>query len=253
MKFSTVVPVALLAASVGAQNAYTTSTITGPGEGTTTEYYSLCPSDTGLITVTGTITETYCPGPNCNGQPTAGPRSGYTTVYTTVWSQFCSTGLAPATYTITEACPCHGMGQPDYIPQGCTTTVATCETCGEGTITATLTYPIGGSTAAPAYGGGSAGPGQTSPPLVGNLPGNPAPGAPAVPASRAGGYPAAPTSPAGGVSNGSAPVVPNHAASGASSTGPSPAVFTGAAPAISIESLFFTLFALTTGVMAWLL
>jgi hypothetical protein len=251
MKYSTIIPVALLIAGATAQGDAVTLTINGPGTGTTTEYYSLCPeSNTGLITVTGTTTQTYCPGPNCHGtpSPTAGPRSGYTTVYTTVYSSFCTSGLAPVIYTITEACPCHGMSRPGYIPQGFTTSVATCTTCGEGTITATLTIPIANPTGG--AGGNPVGPynpGATVNTLVGNLPGSSIQGGP-VPGNRYG-APATPTAAAGG-SNMTGPTAP---APTAARTAPEVPEYTGAAPAISIEALFLTWVAVTAGTVAWAL
>ncbi|KEY73120.1 hypothetical protein S7711_04870 [Stachybotrys chartarum IBT 7711] len=75
------------------------------------------------------------------GQPiTEGHRT--TTVYTTEYEEFCSTGLRMHTYTLTEYCP----PQPDCpcrsgIPKDFYTTVTVCNNCGKAPITATLTLP----------------------------------------------------------------------------------------------------------------
>jgi hypothetical protein len=89
---------------------------------TTVDVYEDC-TDTyqGTDTITSTIVETTCP--LCTGMSaTQEGQYTYTTVYTTVWETMCSTGMAPATYTITESCTGttpswnSGMGQATYIP-----------------------------------------------------------------------------------------------------------------------------------------
>ncbi|MCJ1303733.1 hypothetical protein MMC08_006543 [Hypocenomyce scalaris] len=66
----------------------------------------------------------------------------YTTTYTTVYSEFCPTGLQPKTYTVTatySATPT--PPNPTFVPPGFTATVTVCTVCGETPLTATLTVP----------------------------------------------------------------------------------------------------------------
>ncbi|EXJ96056.1 hypothetical protein A1O1_01182 [Capronia coronata CBS 617.96] len=134
---------ALLVASASAQ---TSTMVNDPLDtSVTTVYYSVCPT---ALTTTTTLssTITYCPGPNCHGggpQITAPPQGPYygseilafTTTgpdgkvseyheFLTVYDQICSdgTGMEQATYTITEACPCHMTKNPMTLPEGFTTT-----------------------------------------------------------------------------------------------------------------------------------
>lgn len=112
----------------------------------TVDVYESCTDTTeGTDTITSTIVETTCP--LCTGMSTTQEgQYAHTTVYTTVWETLCSTGLGPATYTITESCTGatpswnSGMGQPTYIPPGYTTTVTVCTVC-EMQPTVTMTVP----------------------------------------------------------------------------------------------------------------
>ena len=141
---------------------------------TTVDVYMDC-TDTmeGTDTVTSTIVETTCP--LCTGMTnTQEGQYTHTTVYTTVWETMCSTGMAPATYTITESCTGAtpswnpGIGQPTYMPPGFTTTVTVCTVC-EMKPTVTMTVPCastgeanaGNSAPAPTATGTAASGGQT--------------------------------------------------------------------------------------------
>jgi len=142
---------ALLAASASAQTI--TSTI------------PVCPTASST-TITLPTTVTFCPGPNCNGGAagpmiTGAPNNGvgmqghflgdYTSVgadgkttvlgiHETVYDSLCSTGLVPATWTITEECGCTGAPAATVMPVGFETTVVPCSVCGPQTMV-TLTQP----------------------------------------------------------------------------------------------------------------
>ncbi|KAF2999974.1 hypothetical protein E8E14_006213 [Neopestalotiopsis sp. 37M] len=72
----------------------------------------------------------------------------HTSVYSTNYPVFCSTGVTDTTYTITETY--HGMStlptfaEPTECPYGFTTEEHTCTVCGDAPITKTMTYPSGG-------------------------------------------------------------------------------------------------------------
>lgn len=103
--------------------------------------YSDCPSQSieTLITVTNGVTVTYCP--ECHHTP--GP--SHTTVYTTVYQSLCSTGLVPATYTVTEECaeetPTWAATKEHHVPPGFTVTVKECDVCDKTPIPVTITEP----------------------------------------------------------------------------------------------------------------
>lgn len=152
---------------------------------TTVDVYEDC-TDTmqGTDTITSTIIETTCP--LCTGMTMAQEgQYTHTTVYTTVWETMCSTGMAPATYTITESCTGatptwnSAIGQPTYIPPGYTTTVTVCTVC-EMSPTVTMTVPCESTTP-----GGLAGPVPNGAP-----PGGPANTANGAPGGSPGGAPA---------------------------------------------------------------
>lgn len=195
---------ALLAASAHAQF---TIVANSNNPSVVTVSYQLCPTATGSVTtITGSVTQTY---------------GGGSTVYETVYPTFCSTGLQDVTYTVTEGCPCTADRPAGYIPQGFTTTVATCTTCGEQTLTETLTCPI--ATTAPGSPAGSA-------PAA--ITGAAAPGSGATPGSAA-----APGAAAGNGAPGSAPVADAGAgapaggsAAAAPAAGGTPAAGGAAAP-----------------------
>jgi hypothetical protein len=123
--------------SSSATHSYTTVTI------------DECPKESPetMITVTNGVTVTYCP--TCeHDSTTAGPKPtdpAHTTVYTTVYSSLCSTGLVPVTYTITEECsdaiPTWASAS-DHVPDGFTVTTKDCHVCDEKTaVPVTITEP----------------------------------------------------------------------------------------------------------------
>ncbi|KAI9813054.1 MAG: hypothetical protein M1827_004274 [Pycnora praestabilis] len=80
---------------------------------------------------------------NTTTTPAGANPNVYFTTYRTTYSQFCSTGLEAETYTITEACTgARSAPNPTHVPQGFTTTIGTCTTCGPTPITALLTVPV---------------------------------------------------------------------------------------------------------------
>lgn len=114
----------------------------------TTVTYDDCPSQSiqTLITVTNGITVTYCP--ECQHSiSSAAPLPSHTTVYTTVYSSLCSTGLVPVTYTVTEECAeatptwATGTAKDDHVPQGFTVTVKDCHVCNKTPVPVTITEP----------------------------------------------------------------------------------------------------------------
>ncbi|KAL8686956.1 MAG: hypothetical protein Q9224_005292, partial [Gallowayella concinna] len=171
-----------------------------------TQYETECFTETsGRATSTGTVVATYCPhctdgaspgGPGSPGSPS--PPKGPLTTYTTVYSEFCSTGLQPKTYTVTEECSSPGTPRaPDYVPSAFVVTTATCHVCGEKPVVAAITTP---APVAP-----SAGPAAPA--------GPPAPAGPAAPAAPAGSAPVpAPAAPAVGGSSPAAPASPGPGA-----------------------------------------
>jgi len=163
---SQILPLAFLVASVTAQ---TSTVVIDPNDpGTTTVYYSTCPSAV-ETTITLSSTLTYCPGNNCGGGPVITPAPGaggtvpdgplgteiidYTTIGTdgktthyqafeTVYSQACPTclgGLAAQTFIVTEECPCLSARPSTYMPSGFGTTVYTCNACAKAGSPTTLT------------------------------------------------------------------------------------------------------------------
>ncbi|KAK5002643.1 hypothetical protein LTR60_002780, partial [Cryomyces antarcticus] len=105
----------------------------------TTEYYDDCDTTTPetIVTVTNGVTVTHCPLCDMSTAP-------HTTVYTTVYTALCSTGLVPSTYTVTESCteatPTWSAGS-SYVPQGFTVTEMMCTVCGAQPTPVTLTVP----------------------------------------------------------------------------------------------------------------
>ena len=153
---SQTLPLALLAAAVRAQTV-----VNNPGDpGVTTLTFTSCPTATQTtITAPSTIT---CPGPYCTGLGptiTGAPGLGdeildYTTVlpngqteviqeFVTVLGQPCP-GCAiptyPATFTVTEVCPCEASRNPSSLPAGFTTTVYSCDVNGTPMVS-TMTVP----------------------------------------------------------------------------------------------------------------
>lgn len=100
-----------------------------------------------MITVTMSETVNYCPTctakPKTTSTPTSIMTPGHTTIYTTIFSSLCSTGLVPVTHTITESCPeptPTWTPGPSHIPDGYTVTVKTCSVgCGAKPAEVTIT------------------------------------------------------------------------------------------------------------------
>ena len=98
---------------------------------TVTQYYSSCAtaSPQYTSTVTGTITQTYCP--ECTGEAAkAVPSADIQTTYTTTYTQVCSTGLTAQVYTVTA--PCSAVGSPlpkDYVPPSFQVVTVQCNSC----------------------------------------------------------------------------------------------------------------------------
>ncbi|KAL8670118.1 MAG: hypothetical protein Q9168_005327 [Polycauliona sp. 1 TL-2023] len=108
------------------------------------ETYTDCSTQlSGLATQTNTIVSTYCPHCTEGASPASAPTpQGPLTTYTTVYSEFCPTGLQPKTYTVTEQCSSLGAPRPsDYVPAAFVVTTATCHVCAETPVVATLTTP----------------------------------------------------------------------------------------------------------------
>ena len=154
-----------------------TLTSSATGSYTTIFEYDSCTSTAAtVVTVTNGVTVTYCPlcpGESATFHPPAASVTTTTTVFTTVCDAFCSTGLCPTTYTVTDVCtasPTCSFG-PSYVAPGFTQTVTVCTVCGPVPITATLTVPCSdGSTASPPYPTGSRascpGGAQCPPPMI---------------------------------------------------------------------------------------
>ena len=193
------------------------------------EYYDDCTTESGYTsTTTGVIISTYCP--LCTDMPAAKPtHSGVLTTYTTVFSSWCSTGLAPVTYTVTEPCPETGKTlAPTHVPEGFTVTTITekCHTCEEAT-TAVITTPMAQPTpthapVSPASGGETSGQGSAPP---AESPAAPH-GSPAAPGENPAAPGENPAAPAG------TPAAPHPAPTGAApAPGPAPTGGMPAAPA----------------------
>lgn len=145
---------AVLAAASGAYaqsfrtSIYVECTATAPRSGTATNGASgtftptngtggtFTPTNSagGTFTQTNTMTSTYCDlcehmsSTMISGQPV------HVTAWETVYTNVCSTGLTPATFTITESCTGEtptftGPGNTGYVPPGFTTSVVACDVC----------------------------------------------------------------------------------------------------------------------------
>jgi len=143
MKVTTATTFAL-AAAIGA-NAQSSSIAPDPSIVTKYEYYDDCSASAGsnfTATVTGTIVSTYCP--ECREASS----SGIYTTYTTVYKQWCPTGLEDKTYTVTESCSEAGQQRDaTYVPQGFTVVTESCSICQHPT-TAVITTPCSATAAA---------------------------------------------------------------------------------------------------------
>ncbi|KAL8997931.1 MAG: hypothetical protein Q9169_002924 [Polycauliona sp. 2 TL-2023] len=210
------------------------------------ETYTDCSTETsGLATKTNTVVSTYCPhcteGASPGGASPGSPSTpkGPLTTYTTTYSEFCSTGLQPKTYTVTEECKSPGAPRPsDYVPAAFVVTTATCHVCAETPVVATLTTPAPvAPSPAPAGSAPSAAP--AAPTSCGSAPATP-PGSPASPPVAPGGVSQiadgqvqAPTSPASPADSPAAPKAPSSGNGAVSppSSGSSPASPAGGAPA----------------------
>lgn len=178
MKSSIVVAVVAAVAGALAQSSSSAMT-TGPSISYVYSYYDDCSTTSGQGNVTDTITSTHCS--ECTGMASSSA-GGSSTTYTTVYKEFCSTGLQDKTYTVTESCssphPASAASrEAGYVPQGFAVTTATCHVCGPMPVVATLTTPTpvaptanAGAGPAPAAAGET---GASSPGAVGS---SPAPG-----------------------------------------------------------------------------
>lgn len=91
------------------------------------------------MTITDTVTSTYCPV--CDEAKSNG--DVYTTTYATVYSSVCPTGLIPVTYTVTQECTGTTPINTLTPPPGYTTTAVECSACEHSaTGTATAGVPI---------------------------------------------------------------------------------------------------------------
>jgi len=86
---------------------------------------------TAVTSTCTTSTSSYCPV--CDADH-------YTTTYDYVFTTFCPTGLTLITHPVTETLT-SGAPTSTGCPQGYTTTVETCTTCGSAPVTATLVVP----------------------------------------------------------------------------------------------------------------
>ena len=184
---SLLVPAAIVSMA-WAQNSSSWSS-SWSSEVTVTEYtYSdFCPE-------TDTITSTYCD--ECTHT-----ESWPLTTYTTVYKEWCPTGLADKTWTITESCKTPGMPRPtDHVPQGFGVVTEKCPVC-ETEMTAVLTTPMasatGGMAPTPAPMSRAPAPAPSAAPGTPGTPPMPAqsPAAPASMPSPAGSMPPAPGQP----------------------------------------------------------
>ncbi|KAF6232050.1 hypothetical protein HO173_005900 [Letharia columbiana] len=217
----TAIAAAFLAAGATAQNSTSTRT----------EYYNTCSISSGGI-VTAAVTETYCPPCEAAGMTTFA--GGSLTTYTTKFLQVCPTGLAEATYTVTEPCPSTGLARGSgYVPQGFTVTTVPCSVCEAGKSQYAQTTPgpalasaLAAPAPAPTVPTALAKPGSAAPPAAA---GAPAAGAPAAPAAAGAASPANAENAA--VAPGAAAPAESGAASPAESGAASPAESGAASPA----------------------
>ena len=224
---SFIVTTVLLAVGVSAVAQVSELVDVDDGTATLYEFYQTdCSTNTNTgytATVTGTILSTYCP--KCEGMTSgeaASTENGIYTTYTTVYSQWCSSGttLEPVTYTVTESCSSLGQSrEASYVPQGFTVVTEMCN-CAEMTM-ATLTTPIAlasaASTAAPA--------GTTAPVVSGAPAASPAPAVAPAPANT-------PAAPAGTP----APSIPVETVTAIAAPVPAPPAAYSSAPASAVAS-----------------
>ncbi|KAL8851142.1 MAG: hypothetical protein Q9221_003945 [Calogaya cf. arnoldii] len=189
----------LFAASAAVTSAFAAQAAPEPTVWVTETYTDCSTAISGLATKTNTAVSTYCPhcteGASPGGaSPGSAPTpKGPLTTYTTVYSEICSTGLQPKTYTVTEECSSLGAPRPsNYVPAAFVVTTATCHVCAETPVVATLTTPAPmAPSAAPA--GSAPSPAPAVPTNGGSSPAAPSPNSPAAPPSPD--SPAAPPSP----------------------------------------------------------
>lgn len=179
MKYRIIATAAVAATGASAQAQYGSSSSAPPASSSAvspissapsssasyvTVTYDDCPSQSieTLVTITAGTTVTWCP--ECHhdlSSSKTGP--AHTTVYTTVYQSLCSTGLVPATYTVTEECdeptPTWASSKADHVPQGFTVTVKECHVCDKTPVPVTITEPCkdgcGHHTPAPTGGSGA--------------------------------------------------------------------------------------------------
>jgi len=181
MKSSIVIAVA--AAVVGASSqSNSTSMTTDQSTSYVYSYYDDCSTvSSGPGTETNTVTSTYCSKCEMDASSSFVAAGGSFTTYTTVYQEFCPTGLQEKTYTVTESCSSPhpastASREAGYMPQGFAVTTATCHVCGPMPVVATLTTPTPAASTANAGAGPAPAPagqtGASSPPAGGSSPPN---------------------------------------------------------------------------------
>ncbi|KAI4207791.1 MAG: hypothetical protein LQ349_009815, partial [Xanthoria aureola] len=192
----------LFAASAALTSAVAAQSTSEPTV-TVYETYTSCSTATsGLATKTNTVVSTYCP--HCTAGVSPGGASGGSaptpqgplTTYTTIFSETCSTGFQPKTYTVTEPCSSPGAPRPsNYVPAAFVVTTVTCHVCAETPVVATITTPAPVAPVTPSAAPAAATNGGSSPaaPPSANSPANP-PAAPNAVSQISDGQIQAPTS-----------------------------------------------------------
>jgi len=147
MKSFTTAILALGAALVSAQTTMSPNMTSILTTSSTSTYTDCTDVPDVTLTSTNTVTITYCSSCTMSN----GPKTDHTTVYTTVYSDYCPTAtgtnmITPVTYTVTESCtgttPVWSSG-PGYVPQGFTTSVGVCNVCaGSPTSTFSLDHHL---------------------------------------------------------------------------------------------------------------
>ena len=275
-------PLALVLLGVEAQE-YSIVTTTGPAStytitnptgasGVVTSYYPVCTGVT--ITSRLSVTQSYCPGTECESLPSGLAEAGgeaSSTERIAIILETCATGMADKTITITEPCPCTADHPMTALP-GYTTTEVYCDAC-ETPSTQTVFVPCANATAAIAPGSGAtiypaattptSSPGSGSPGSPGSSPNNAAPGGsgayqassgsganPAAPGAGTGSYTPQVAPGSGGHVSGTNTTVGSGAVGSGSSETPPMTAYTGAASSVRVAQHFLTPIALLSGLLA---